>query len=100
MEALKILPYIGIGTLIVLFAIFEVKYKQGENVSCNTGYTYYTPNSNVVRIRHIFGSHYKVYVNGDCPTNVKRDRFGNYFTLNARSALDVEFQIDELYRHF
>lgn len=98
MEVLNVLPYGGITTLILLLVTFEVKYRQECSTLSGNSYTYYTPNNNTVRIRHIFGSRYKVYVNDACPVPVKHDRFGDYFTLNARSASDAELQIDELYR--
>lgn len=97
MDVLNILPYGGIATMILLLVTFEVKYRQGGNTPTGNGYTYYTPNNDIVRVCHKFGSRYKIYVKDSCPVPVKHDRFGDYFILNARSAADVEYQIDDLY---
>lgn len=97
METLNILPYCGIVALILLLVTFEVKYRQKGTNQIGNSYTYYTPSNGAVRICHMFGSRYKVYVKDTCPVPVKHDRFGDYFILNARSAADVEHQIDDLY---
>ncbi len=99
MDTLNIISYGGIAILIVLLVIFELKDRQLGNHNSNSSYLYYTHNNVEVRIRHLFSSRYKVYINGWCPVQTKRDRYGTYFTLKARSAADVEYQIDELYRH-
>lgn len=98
MDVLNTLSYGGIVLLILLLAVFEFKDRQGGNYANNSGYEYYTHNNIGVRIRQVFASRYKVYVYDACPVQTKRDRFGVYFTLKARSASDAEHQIDELYR--
>ncbi len=98
MEVLSTLPYVGIAALALLLVVFEGNYKSEGSSLTGSGYTYYTPDRSIVRIRHIFGSCYKIYVNDPCPVPVKQDRFGDYFTIHARSASEAELQIDELYR--
>ena len=53
-----------------------------------------------VRIKHIVASRYKIYISeqDSCPVQTKKDRYGTYFILKARSAQDAEYRIDELYR--
>lgn len=97
MDVLSIFPYGGIATLTLLLMIFELRDKQDGNHTNNVGYKYYTHNNISVRIRHISASHYKVYVYDSCPVQTKKDCYGAYFTLKARSASDAEHQIDELY---
>lgn len=98
MDILSVLSYGGIITLIALLIIFEIKDRQGNNYN-NSGYIYYTYNNITVRICRLAAARYKIYVNDDCPIQTKKDRYGTYFILNARSASDVEYQIDELYRN-
>lgn len=100
MDLLNILPYAGIAVLAVLLIIFEVQYKQDGNLINNDSYTYYTYNKTAVRITSLFGSKYKIYVNEDCPFPLKHDRFGSYFTMHARSASDVEYKIDEIFKNY
>lgn len=97
MDILTFLPYGGIATLILLLAAFEIKDRQGVSYASSGGYEYYTHNNTLVRIRKVSGSRYRVYVHGACPVPTKKDRYGVYFTLKARSASDVEYQIDKLY---
>lgn len=99
MDNLSILQYGGITVLIVLLIVFEVKNKQSRTFN-NDSYIYYTYNNVALRIKRIFASRYKVYVSdyNMCPMETKRDRYGTYFSLKAKSASDVEYQIDELYK--
>lgn len=98
MDTLSILSYGGIIVLITLLVVFEVKDRKGGNYNHNNGYVYYTYNNVSVRIRHVFLSQYKVYVFDSCPVQTKSDRYGDYFTIKARSAADAEYKIDELYQ--
>ena len=98
MDVLVLLPRVGIITLVVLLIIFEVKDRRGCNYNNNVGYLYYTHNNIAVRIRNLVANQYRIYVNGDCPVQTKKDRYGAYFILRARSASDAEYQIDELFR--
>lgn len=98
MDTLGILSYGGIATLIGLLVIFEIKDHKGNNYSNNNSYVYYTYNNIAVRIRHLFSSQYRVYVYNNCPIQTKKDRYGTYFSLKGRSAADIEYQIDELFR--
>lgn len=100
MDCLSILQYGGITVLIVLLIIFEVRNFQGNSYANNYSYVYYTYNNIAVRIKHIVASRYKVYISehDSCPVQTKKDRYGTYFVLKARSAQDAEYRIDELYR--
>jgi len=97
MDALHILSYGGVLLLVTLLIVFEIKYRQGGTFTQNEGYLYYTCNHVAVRIRHIAGTRYRVYVQGDAPVPTQEDRYGSYFKLNAHSASDAEYQIDALY---
>lgn len=100
MGTLSYLSYGGIAFLIVLLLIFE--FKDGlmglGDTPQNGGYEYYTESGELLKVRHVFGSLYKAYVFGYCPVATKKDRFGVYFSVRARSASDAEFQTDEIYR--
>lgn len=98
MDILTVLQYGGISTLILLLAAFELMDRQGGNFANNGWYEYYTHSNISVRIRHMFGARYRVYVCDACPVPTKKDYYGLYFTLKARSASDAEHQIDALYR--
>lgn len=99
-DTLNILAYGGIGILLVLLIIFEIK--EGRigrgHAPQNGGYEYYTQNGEMLRIRHVFGSLYKAYVFGYCPVATKKDRFGVFFPVRARSASEAEYLIDGIYR--
>lgn len=100
MDYLSVLPYGGIAVLILLLLIFEIRSFQGNSYANNYSYVYYTCNNIAVRIKHIVASRYKIYVSEQdcCPVQTMKDRYGTYFLLNARSAQDAEYRIDELYR--
>lgn len=98
MNTLNALAYGGIAVLVILLIIFEVKdgclgYQQPHS----TGYEYYTAGNRCVKICKRFGSLYKVYVNSNCPYPQKRDRYGQYITIRARSASDAERIIDDMF---
>lgn len=97
---LIVIAYGGIATLVILLVLFEIRDgRVGQShVPQNSGYEYYTPNGQSLRIRHVFGSLYKAYVYGYCPVETKKDRFGTYFSVRARSASEAEFLIDGIYR--
>lgn len=99
MGTLSYLSYGGIACLIVLLLIFE--FRDGlmglGGTPRYSGYEYYTASGEGLRIRHVFGSLYKVYVTGECPVPTKRDRYGTYFTVRAHSASEAEYAIDSLY---
>lgn len=99
MDTLNVLGYGGIAVLIILLIIFEWKDGRfGKRIPYSEGYEYYTANNSCVRIHKVFGSLYKVYVYNDSPAPTKRDKFGSYFTVRARSAPEVENIIDDMYR--
>lgn len=99
-DTLMILAYGGIGILVSLLIIFEIKEGRiGRNhTPQNNGYEYYTEGGEALRIRHVFGSLYKAYVYGHCPITTKKDRYGVYFPVRARSASEAENFIDSIYR--
>ena len=99
-DTLNILAYGGIAILVILLIIFEV-ILGGIGMSHtpqNGGYEYYTESGETLRVRHVFGSLYKAYVFGYCPVATKKDRFGVYFPVRARSASEAEYLIDGIYR--
>lgn len=99
MDSLRSLGYGGIAALIILLVIFELKEgRLGNRRPQNGGYEYYTESSDTLRVRHVFGSLYKAYVFGYCPVATKKDRFGVYFPVRARSASEAEYLIDGIYR--
>lgn len=100
MDELTILQYSGIGLLIVLLIIFEAANFQSGGFSNKYTYVYYTCSNEAVRIKRTMVYCYKVYVTDAdlCPLQTKRDRYGTYFKIKARSAQDAEYKIDELYR--
>ena len=95
-DTLSILAYGGIAALVILLVIFEIKYSNRSPQG--SGYEYYTQNGDVLRIRHVFGSLFRVYVFGYCPVSTKSDRVGTYFTVRARSVSEAEQLIDGVYR--
>lgn len=99
-NTLNILAYGGIALLVILLVVFEIK--EGRigrgHTPQNRGYEYYTESGETLRIRHVFGSLYKVYVFGCCPVTTKKDRFGVYFLVRARNTSEAEFLIDGIYR--
>lgn len=99
-DTLNILACGGIAILVILLIIFEIK--EGRigrgHAPRNGGYEYYTESGEALRIRHVFGSLYKAYVFGYSPVPTKKDRFGSYFAIRARSASEVEYMIDGIYR--
>ncbi len=99
-DTLMILAYGGIGILVSLLLIFEIKEGRiGRNhTPQNSGYEYYTESGEALRIRHVFGTLYKAYVYGHCPITTKKDRFGVYFPVRARSTSEAESLIDGIYR--
>ena len=99
-DILNILAYGGISILVFLVILFEIKDGRiGRNHTPHDGgYEYYTESGEILRIRHAFGSLYKVYVFGYCPVATKKDRFGVYFPVRARSASEAEYLIDGIYR--
>jgi hypothetical protein len=96
-DNLTIIAYGGIAVLVILLTIFEIKESRSYTPQ-NGGYEYYTEGGEVLRVRHVFGSFYKVYVFGYCPVATKKDRFGVYFPVRARSAREAEYHIDGIYR--
>lgn len=99
MDSLNVLGYGGIAALIILLVIFELKEgRLGNRRPQGGGYEYYTPDNSRVRIHKTFGSLYKVYVYGNCPVATRRDRFGCYFTVRARSASEAEYLVDDIYQ--
>lgn len=100
MDSLNILGYGGIAVLIILLVIFELKEgRLGKRRAQSGGYEYYTPDNNKVRIYKAFGSLYKIYVYGNCPVETKKDRFGCFFTVRARSASQAEYLVDDIYQN-
>lgn len=99
-ETLTILAYGGIAVLVILLIIFEIKEGRigRSHAPQNGGYEYYTESGETLRVRHVFGSWYKAYVFGYCPVATKKDRFGVYFPVRARSASEAEYLIDGIYR--
>lgn len=93
MNFLTIFPYVGIGTILCLLVVFEIRFAGGGI------YTYYTVQHGPVEIRHLFGTHYRVYVAADSSlasrTN-RRDRYGAYFPLRAGSAAEAERRTDSM----
>lgn len=100
MEALDILRYGGIGVIALLLIMFEFKegYAGNGRTPKNSGYEYYSADGIAVKIRHVFGSLYKVYVSDYCPLPTKKDRFGTYFSIRARSASEAEFKVDSAFK--
>ena len=99
MDTLNILGYGGIAVLITLLIIFELKEGRfGRWKLRSGGYEYYTADNSYVRIYKAFGSLYKVYVYSDCPVPTKKDRFGSYFPVRARSASEIEYIVDDIYK--
>ena len=98
MNILNVLSYGGITVLIALLIIFEI-LNRDANKCYNNGYLYYTHNNIAVRIRHFIAHKYKIYTNDYCPVPTKKDRFGTYFILKARSASEAEYQVDQLYQN-
>lgn len=100
-ETLTLLQYGGIAVLVVLLIVFEIKEGRiGRSYTPqNGGYEYYTESGAILRIRHVLGSLYKVYVfGGYCPVATKKDRFGDYFSIRACSAAEAEYLIDGIYQ--
>ena len=99
-NTLNILAYGGIVVLVILLLVFEIKEGRigRSHAPNNGGYEYYTESGETLRIRHVFGSLYKVYVFGYCPVATKADRLGTYFSVRARSASEAESIIDGIYR--
>lgn len=99
-DTLNILAYGGIAILVILLVVFEIaEGRFGRNhAPKSNGYEYYTEDGNCLRIRHAFGSLYKVYVFGYCPVATKKDRFGVYFPVRARSSSEAEYIIDGVFR--
>ena len=99
-DILNVLAYGGIAILVILLVVFEIREGGiGKNhTPQNGGYEYYTEGGNCLRIKHSFGTRYKVYICGYCPVPTKKDRFGAHFTSRARSASEAEFMVDGLYR--
>lgn len=99
-DTLTILAYGGIAVLVILLIIFEIKEGRigRSHTPQNGGYEYYTESGETLRVRHVFGSLYKAYVFGYCPVATKKDRFGVYFPVRARSASEAEYLIDGIYR--
>ena len=99
-NALYILAYGGIAVLVILLLVFEMQEGRigRSRAPDNGGYEYYTESGEVLRIRHTFGSLFKVYVFGYCPVATKEDRLGTYFSVRARSASEAESIIDGIYR--
>ena len=99
-DTLTILAYGGIAVLVILLIIFEIKEGRSgiSHTPQNSGYEYYTKSGETLRVRHVFGSLYKAYVFGYCPVATKKDRFGIYFPIRARSASEAEYLIDGIYR--
>lgn len=96
---LNIFAYGGIGILIILLVIFELKERGfGKRMPQGGGYDYYTPDNSRVRINKVFPSLYKIYVYSNSPVSTKRDRFGYYFTVKARSASEAEYLVDAIYQ--
>lgn len=99
MDSLNVLGNGGIAVLIILLIIFELKEGRfGKRTPQSGGYEYYTPDRDRVRIHKTFGTLYKVYVYSNCPVPTKRDRFGYYFTVRARSASEAEYIVDDIYQ--
>ena len=99
-DTLNILAYGGIAVLVILLIIFEIADARlgRSRTPKSNGYEYYTESGETLRIRHVFGSLHKVYVFDYCPVATKKDRFGVYFPVRARSASEAEYLIDEIYR--
>lgn len=99
-DTLNVLAYGGIAVLVILLIIFEIKEGRigRSHTPQSRGYEYYTESGETLRVRHVFGSLYKAYVFGYCPVATKKDRFGVYFTVRARSASEAEYLIDGIYR--
>lgn len=99
MDSLNSLGYGGIAVLIILLIIFELKEgRLGNRAPQSGGYEYYTPDKSRVQIHKAFGTLYKVYVYNNCPVPTKKDRFGCYFTVRARSASEAEYIVDDIYQ--
>lgn len=99
MDTLNVLGYGGIAVLIILLAIFEWKDGRfGKRTPHSEEYEYYTADNSFVRIHKVFGSLYKVYVYNDSPVPTKKDKFGSYFTVRARSESEAEYIIDGMYQ--
>lgn len=95
-DTLNILFYGGISAVVILLTIFEIT--GGSHTLQISGYEYFTENGDTLRVCRVRGSLYKVYVFGICPVPTKRDRFGTYFKVRARSASEAEYLIDGIYR--
>ena len=98
MDKLEILRYGGVAVLVVLLVIFELTDRSpvGRKKGLR-GYDYYTPDGSRVLIHHVLGSRFKVYVYGGCPISTSRDRYGEFFKVNARSAHEAELKVDQAY---
>ena len=98
MDKLEILRYGGVAVLAVLLVIFELTDRNpvGRKKGLR-GYEYYAPDGSRVLIRHVLGSRFKVYVYGVCPIATCRDRYGEFFKVNARSAHEAELKVDQAY---
>lgn len=99
MDKLEILRYGGVAVLVVLLVIFELTDRSpvGRKKGSKGGYEYYTPDGSCVLIRHVLGSRFKVYIYGVCPIATCRDRYGEFFKVNARSAHEAELKVDQAY---
>lgn len=95
---LKLLIYGGIIILAVLLILFEFSQSKKGHISSHGGYEYYTDTGERLRVCHIIGMFYKIYVFGNCPVEAKKDRNGSYFCLHGRSAAEIEHKIDEIYK--
>jgi len=95
-DTLNILFYGGISAVVILLTIFEITSR--SHTLQTSGYEYFTENGDTLRVCRDRGSFYKVYVFGYCPVATKKDRFGTYFKVRARSASEAEHLIDGIYR--
>lgn len=90
-----VIMYGGVALIAALLLIFEVR--DFKRKASNTGYEFYTVNGKRVRIRQNIRCCYKVYVFSEAPVSTKRDRFGKYFMVKARSTAEAEAVIDNIY---
>ena len=96
---IEILGYGGIAVIVILLLIFEIREgRLGQRTPRSNGYEYYTASGTRLRIRHMFGSLYRIYVFDPCPVETRQDRLGTYFTIRAGSASEAEYIVDGIYQ--
>ena len=98
MDTLVLLKYGGLGALLLLLVLFEIRdlrFGAAGGKQSGASYQYFTPDGSCVLVRKALLG-YKVYVSNS-PIPTMRDRYGDYIKIYARSAEEAEFKIDQMF---